>query len=50
MKLVIEIPKKTYQEIKERTIVTCGETFAKKLVNYIKKGTPLPKGHGRLID
>lgn len=50
MKIVIDIPKKTYNEIKERTIVTCGETFAKKLVVYIRKGTPLPAKHGRLID
>ena len=50
MKLIIDIPKKNYQEIKERTIITCGETFAKKLVTYINKGTPLPEGHGRLID
>jgi hypothetical protein len=50
MKIVIDIPKKTYNEIKERTIVTCGESFAKTLVKYIKNGTPLPEHHGRLID
>lgn len=50
MKIVIDIPKKTYDAIKERNIITCGETFAHKLVNCIKNGTPLPKRHGRLID
>lgn len=39
MKLIIDIPKKTYNEIKEGTIVTCGESFAKRLVKYIKNGT-----------
>lgn len=41
MKLVIDIPKKTYNEIKERTIVTHGEIFAKNLVRRIRNGTPL---------
>ena len=50
MKIVIDIPKKTYDAIKERNIITCGETFAHKLVNCIKNGTPLPKGHGDLKD
>lgn len=50
MKIVIDIPKKTYIEIKERTIVTCGEIFAKNLVRRIRNGKPLPEHHGRLID
>lgn len=50
MKIVIDIPKKTYIEIKERTIVTCGEIFAKNLVRRIRNGTPLPEHHGRIID
>ena len=50
MEIVIKIPKKKYNEIKERTIVTCGETFAKDLVRRIRNGTPLPEHHGRLID
>ena len=50
MKLMIDIPKKTFEEIQERTIITCGETFAQKLVKYIRNGTPLPEHHGRLID
>ena len=50
MKIVIDIPKKMYNEIKERTIVTCGETFAKNLVRRIRNSTPLPEHHGDLID
>lgn len=50
MQIVIDIPKKTFEEIQERSIITCGETFAQKLVKYIRNGTSLPKGHGRLKD
>lgn len=50
MKLIIDIPKKTFEEIQERNIITCGESFAQKIVKYIKNGTPLPEHHGRLID
>ena len=50
MKIVIDIPKKMYNEIKERTIVTCGETFAKNLVRRIRNGTPLPEHYGSLIE
>lgn len=50
MKVVIDISKKRYSEIKERNIITCGETFAKDLVRRIRNGTPLPEHHGRLKD
>ena len=50
VKIVIDIPKKTYNEIKERTIITCGEIFAKNLVRRIRNGIPLPEHHGDLID
>lgn len=50
MEILIDIPKKTYKEIQERTIITCGETFAKKLVEYIRNGEPLPEHHGDLIS
>ena len=50
MQIVINIPKKTYKEIQERNIITCGETFAQDLVRRIRNGTPLPEHHGRLID
>ena len=50
MQIVIDIPKKTFNEIREHNITHCGEPFAQKLVRYIRKGTPLPKGHGKIID
>lgn len=50
MQIVINISKKTYKEIQERNIITCGETFAKDLVRRIRNGTLLPEHHGRLID
>lgn len=50
MKIVIDIPKKTYNEIKERTIITCGEIFAKNLARRIRNGTPLPKHLNKIKD
>ncbi len=41
MKLIIDIPKKTYNEISESTTIKCGEVFAQKLLKYIKNGIPL---------
>ena len=45
MKLIIDIPDKKYNEIKEFPLCYTEEVF-----ELIRKGTPLPKGHGRLID
>lgn len=45
MKLVIEIPEEYYNAIKAIPDIQC---YADMLI--IKNGTPLPKGHGRLID
>ena len=42
VKLIIEIPKAEY----ERLVYI--DNF--KVRSYIENGTPLPKGHGRLID
>ena len=50
MQVVIDIPKKIFNEIREYNITFCGESFAQKLVGYIKNGTPLPKEHGDLVD
>jgi len=46
MKLVIEIPEEDYNFVKKQ--VADGITNPLKM--RIAKGTPLPKGHGRLID
>ena len=47
MQIVIDIPEGAYEEI-------CRAKFpiqdGYRLVSWIKGGTPLPKGHGRLID
>lgn len=43
MQIVIEIPDEMYQTVKD-------ETYCGSLYEELKNGTPLPKGHGRLID
>lgn len=50
MKLIIDIPKKTFEDLRQGVFITVGETFAKRLIKYIKNGIPLPKGHGRIAD
>lgn len=48
MQIVIDIPDKTYHSIKNTKQV--GERNCWILTNAIINSTPLPKGHGRLID
>ena len=43
MQIIINIPKEYY----ELVLKSCKEPI---LLNAFKGGTPLPKGHGRLID
>lgn len=45
MKVLIEIPEEVYKKAKETHDVMCDSVWL-----GIKYGTPLPKGHGRLID
>ena len=47
IELVIKIPKKTYKLICDKNALGCGVGDIK---NIIRNGTPLPKGHGALID
>ena len=48
IELVIKIPEEIYSRILERNRI---HTFDNETVcDAIKNGTPLPKGHGRLID
>ena len=48
MQIVIKIPEEIYSRILERNRI---HTFDNETVcDAIKNGTPLPKGHGRLID
>lgn len=46
IELVIKIPKKTYEQLKFLNEQGFGTVIDELVVN----GTPLPKGHGRLID
>ena len=54
MQIVIDIPDQMYQKIKETNMIISGrrsgERFDYILFNAVNTGTPLPKGHGRLID
>lgn len=47
MQIVIEIPEDVYKSIQDKEF--CGISHMG-LYNAIANGTPLPKGHGRLID
>jgi len=48
IELVIKIPEEDYKHILHRQREYCITTS--KLEDVIANGTPLPKGHGRLID
>lgn len=63
MQIVIDITEKDYEKIRKTSFVENTETMFKqssedrkgtmmlfRVIDAIKKGTPLPKGHGRLID
>lgn len=54
MKIVIDIPDNIYDAIKSaQTLVSgqrSGKTLLQILVSSVENGTPLPKGHGDLID
>lgn len=54
MQIVIDIPEEMYQKIKETSRIISGRrsgrSFDYILFNAINTGTPLPKGHGDLID
>ena len=45
MKIVIDIPDQKY-----KWIVDNPQTYTDDLCEAIRNGTPLPKGHGRIID
>ena len=54
MRLIIDIPEETYKSIYSLkwlcTGMRSGKTLFYTLMNAIKDGTPLPKGHKRLIE
>ena len=47
IELVIKIPEGAYQLLKNEGVDWLG---AEHILNAVANGTPLPKGHGRLID
>lgn len=49
MRIAIDISEETYNEVCWRGLSLCPRG-REELVKAIKNGTPLPKGHGRLID
>lgn len=48
IELVIKIPEKTYNYVQHMGSIPMLDT--QQVANAILDGTPLPKGHGRLID
>ncbi len=53
IELVIKIPESTYQVFKQLSKIIGVLVYEKDiltLIKAVKNGTPLPKGHGRLID
>ena len=50
MKLIIDIPEKRYKDIQRIAEVQIESNHFQTAEQIIAKGTPLPKGHGRLID
>lgn len=47
MYIVIEIPNSLYVNLPK---IVNGSIASKRILDCVKNGTPLPKGHGRLID
>ena len=50
MQIVIEIDEETYKDIKRGKIYSSYRDVPQESVVAIANGTPLPEGHGRLID
>lgn len=48
MQIVIKIDKRTYDDLVKHNVLNYTNTS--EIIEKIKNGTPLPKGHGRLID
>ena len=51
MQIVIDIPEKAYKVLKSgKGVDWLSHLYAEDLALYVINGTPLPKGHGDLID
>ena len=47
MQIVIDIPNSIYANLSK---IVNGSIASKRILDCVKNGTPLPKGHGALID
>ena len=47
MRLIIDIPNSLYANLPK---IQNGSIACKRILGCVQNGTPLPKGHGRLID
>lgn len=50
MQIVIDITKETYKRLIKKEYCHAETVDLVKMFNSVKKGTPLPKGHGRIAD
>ena len=54
MKIIIDIPEVFYEALRKTDEIISGQRSGKTLMsviyNAVAQGTPLPKGHGELID
>ena len=50
MQIVIDIPEERYKDIQRIASVQLEDRYFQTGEQIIARGTPLPKGHGRLID
>ena len=50
MQIVIDIPTEDYEKMKGTSVKNGAKNELDYMRNLILNGTPLPKGHGRLID
>ena len=50
MKIIIDIPEEVRIAISQMGLLRISNEMQKKVDKAIQHGTPLPKGHGRLID
>lgn len=48
MKMVVDIPEDAYRQIRNWEVPT--DELRRKIYDIIDNGTPLPKGHGDLVD
>lgn len=50
MQIVIDIPESRYSLLKKQASTPLGREKLDEFAEAVLNGTPLPKGHGRLID